>query len=311
MGLFHHQMENVIEWEETDDNVIFHKWDNNEIKGGSKLIIRPGQKAIFYYNGVIEGVFDDPGRYDIESDIVPFLSTLKGFKFGFNSGMRAEVLFVNTKEFIIPWGTQAPVNIPAPGMPGGLPIRANGTATVKVQDDQALVAKVAGVKDEFTTKDIRQRLTTVLNPILASHIQTEGKDMFNLQANSRQIAKGMQEDFDMETLKFGMTVVSMSINSFTYPKEIQDMVTKNASLGMMTDPGKYQQVAMAESMEKGDNNPAASMASQMAGMMMGMQAAQGMMNNNSQPAGKAKFCSNCGAPANGAKFCSNCGARLG
>ena len=30
--------------------------------------------------------------FDIESDIIPFLSTLKGFKFGFNSGVRAEVL---------------------------------------------------------------------------------------------------------------------------------------------------------------------------------------------------------------------------
>ena len=44
------------------------------------------------YNGKIEGIFKDEGSFDIESDIIPFLSTLKGFKFGFNSGVRAEVL---------------------------------------------------------------------------------------------------------------------------------------------------------------------------------------------------------------------------
>ena len=49
------------------------------------------------YNGKVEGVFKDEGSYDIESQIIPFLSTLKGFKFGFNSGIRAEVLFINTK----------------------------------------------------------------------------------------------------------------------------------------------------------------------------------------------------------------------
>ena len=74
------------------------KWTNKEIKKGSRLIIRPGQDAIFLYNGNIEGIFKEEGEFDIDSQIIPFLSTLKGFKFGFNSGMRAEVLFVNTKE---------------------------------------------------------------------------------------------------------------------------------------------------------------------------------------------------------------------
>ena len=71
---------------------------------GSKLVIRSGQDAIFINNGKIEGIFEDEGVYNIDSDIIPFLSTLKGFKFGFNSGMRVEVLFVNTKEFTVRWG---------------------------------------------------------------------------------------------------------------------------------------------------------------------------------------------------------------
>lgn len=84
MGLFKSQLANVVEWEEYRDDVIFYKWNNSEIKKGSRLIIRPGQDAIFLYNGVTEGVFEKEGNYDIESDIIPFLSTLKGFKFGFN-----------------------------------------------------------------------------------------------------------------------------------------------------------------------------------------------------------------------------------
>ena len=100
MGFFSNQFSNVVEWEEYRDDLIFWKWKNREIKKGSKLIIRPGQDAIFMFNGAVEGIFEDDGSYDIESQIIPFLSTLKGFKFGFNSGMRAEVLFVNTKEFM-------------------------------------------------------------------------------------------------------------------------------------------------------------------------------------------------------------------
>ncbi len=328
MGFLHKQLDNVVEWEETDPNVIFHKWDNTEIKKGSKLIIRPGQDAIFYYNGRIEGVFRDEGRFDIESDIIPFLSTLKGFKFGFDSALRAEVLFINTKEFIMQWGTQNPVNIPAPNMPGGMPIRANGTATIKVQDDEELIAKVAGVKNEFTVSDVRERIITLLNPLLMKHISSEGKDMFNLQASAIQIGNGIREDLDMETLKMGITVCSFSVNSFSYPQEVQNMINKNATINMMGDVGKYQQVAMAESMEHGGNSSAGSnaagMAGSMAGMMMGMQMAKEMVNNmngNSQaPANGAatgaatgagpKFCPECGTPTNGAKFCPECGTKL-
>ena len=57
MGLFGKQLANVVEWEEYRDDIIFWKWTNREIKKGSRLIIRPGQDAIFMYNGVIEGIF--------------------------------------------------------------------------------------------------------------------------------------------------------------------------------------------------------------------------------------------------------------
>ena len=52
MGLFGSQFLDVIEWNETRDDVIFWKWKNNEIKKNSRLIIRPGQDAIFMHNGI-------------------------------------------------------------------------------------------------------------------------------------------------------------------------------------------------------------------------------------------------------------------
>ena len=48
MGFFGRQLANVVEWEEYKDDVIFYKWYNNEIKKGSRLIIRPGQDASFF-----------------------------------------------------------------------------------------------------------------------------------------------------------------------------------------------------------------------------------------------------------------------
>ena len=338
MGFFSNQLSNVVEWEQFRDDMIFWKWDNKEIKKGSKLIIRPGQDAIFMFNGKIEGIFKDEGSFDIESQIIPFLSTLKGFKFGFNSGMRAEVLFVNTKELTVKWGTKNAINIPAPNLPGGMPIKAFGTFCCKVEDYGLLIDKIAGVKKQFTIDDVKERIMSMLDQTLMRWIVREGKDIFNLQANAYEISKGIQSDLDMEMQKIGIGITNFAIASVSYPKEIQEMATKAASQSMVNDMDKYTKMAMADSIGKGSggsgSNIAADMAGMQMGMMMGQQIANQMAQNqqqvnnqqqspqpqqpvnpqqNANPQGGnvAKFCLNCGTPNNaGSNFCPNCGTKL-
>lgn len=342
MIFFKNQFANVVEWEEFRDDMIFWKWNNDEIKKGSKLIIRPGQDAIFFDNGKIEGVFKEDGEYNIESEIIPFLSTLKGFKFGFNSGMRVEVLFVNTKEFTVRWGTQNPIMIPTPQLPGGMPIRANGTFQFKVNDYVSLIDRIAGVKDRYLVEDVKIRITSVLDQLLMKWISREGKDMFNLQANAFEIARGIREDLDMQMLELGLTITGFQVMSFNYPKEVQEMITKTASHSMVGDVQKYQQISMTDGIASGKVQGGGA-ASDMAGMMMGMNIANEMMKNMnassngsgaaSQPQGpsgtsaqqgqaappaqgaagnasKPNFCPNCGTKNEGANFCPNCGQKL-
>lgn len=262
MGFFSNQLANVVEWKEFRDDMIFWKWPNAELKKGSRLIIRPGQDAIFLNTGRIEGIFKDDGDYDIESQIIPFLSTLKGFKFGFNTNLRAEVLFINTKEFTVKWGTSNAINIPAAGMPGGMPIRAHGTLNFKVNDYIKMIDKIVGIKNEYFVEDVRLRVTAVLDQLLMKWIVKEGKDMFNLQANSFDIAQGISTDLDMELFDTGLTITGFNIMSFTYPEEIQRMINKNASQSMIGDMNRYQQVAVVDGMagSSGAGGAAADMA---------------------------------------------------
>ncbi|WP_168123024.1 SPFH domain-containing protein [Paenibacillus sp. HB172176] len=336
MMFFKDQFANVVEWEEFRDDMIFWKWSNREIKKGSKLVLRPGQDAIFVNNGKIEGIFQDDGEYNVDSQIIPFLSTLKGFKFGFNSGMRVEVLFVNTKEFTVRWGTQNPILIPTPELPGGMPIRANGTFVFKVKDYVALIDRIAGVKASYLVEDVKLRITSVLDQLLMKWISREGKDMFNLQANAHDIARGIREDLDMELLDDGMTITDFRVMSFNYPKEIQDMITKNASHSMIGNLQRYQQVSMTDGIASGKVKGGGA-ASDMAGMMMGMNIAKDMMKSmdgdrlqdsrvdadrvdagssgaraqTSSNGTKPNFCPNCGTKNEGANFCPNCGQKLG
>ena len=318
MGLFGNQLANVIEWSEYNDDTLFWKWSNNEIKKGSKLILKPGQDAIFLYNGKIEGVFEDDGEYDIQSDIIPFLSTLKGFKFGFNSGLRAEVIFINTKELTLKWGTKNAINIPAVGLPGGMPIRAFGTMSCKVDDYQILIEKISGVQRQYNIEDIKERVMSMLDQLLMKWIVREGKDMFNLQANAHEISSGIQSDLDLEMRKIGLSVTNFAVSSFNYPEEIKKMQEKAAAQSMVGDVNRYTQMAMADSMANGNTSGVASdMAQIQMGMMMGQQmvnqmggAQQSNSNTSNGNENVPKFCPNCGTKTNGAKFCPECGTKL-
>ena len=169
----------------------------------------------------------------------------------------------------------------------------------------------------------------MLDQLLMKWIVREGKDMFNLQANSFDIAKGIQEDLDMEMMKIGISITIFNISSFTYPEEIQKMVTKTASQSVVGDMGRYQQMSMLDAMANG--NGGGRTASDMAGMAMGMmmgqqmagqmqqnfagqqaqqQAAPASSGNTAAPAGGCKFCPECGTKTEGMKFCPNCGKKL-
>lgn len=334
MGL-RDQFASVVEWQQEDSGQIFWKWHGDEIKKGSRLIIHPGQDAIFLYNGRVEGIFQDEGSFDIESEIVPFLSTLKGFRFGFNSGIRAEVLFVNTKEMTEKWGTKNPINLPAEGLAGGMPIRAFGTFSCKVADYAVLIDKVAGVSDTFTIDQLRERMMSKLGQYVMKEVAAQGVNIFYLQASADVISSSICEDLDYEMRRIGIAITDFVIENVSYPEQVQQMAEKVAAQSMVQgNMDTYRQMAINNSLEKGDGaagSTAASMAGIGAGIAMGRQIAD-ELSRDSDSAGTAgegskkksagapvgtdsgkhmNFCPNCGAKLNGpGHFCPNCGAKL-
>ena len=139
--------------------------------------------------------------------------------------------------------------------------------------------------------------------------------MFNLQANSFEIAKGIKTDLDMEMIKIGLTVTTLNIENFSYPDSVQNMINKNAAYGMVGNIGNYQNVAMTEAMEKNPNSSMANMAQAGMGMQMGINMMNEMKKNMEQSSSSnntsKNTCKNCGeALSEGAKFCSNCGTKV-
>lgn len=149
--------------------------------------------------------------------------------------------------------------------------------------------------------------------------------MFNLQADARNIAKGIESDLDMDMRKLGIGISDFKIESFSYPEEIKKMQEKAAAQSMVGDMNKYAQMSAADGMAKGSRG-GSGLASDMVGLQMGMAMGQQMVNQMNMGGGGngqmnlggsmqsggtgPKFCPNCGTPATGSKFCGNCGNQL-
>lgn len=215
------------------------------------------------------------------------------------------------------WGTKQAVNLPHPSLPGGMPVRANGTFQFKVGDYEVLIEKVAGIKKQFTTEEVRDRVLSHLDQLLLQWMVKEGKDMFNLQANTAEISDGIMADLDRELSDIGLSMTGFQINSVSYPEEVQEMINKVASQSMVGDMNRYQQMAVLDSMTAGNaqgGQMAADMASMQMGMMMGQQIVNQMtqtqQGGGAQNVSGSNFCPNCGQKAGGANFCPNCGQKL-
>ncbi|MFT7620832.1 MAG: membrane protease subunit (stomatin/prohibitin family), partial [Planctomycetota bacterium] len=125
----------IVEWLDSSRDTLVHRFERygNEIKYGAKLVVREGQAAVFVNEGVIADVFE-PGTFTLETQNVPILSTLKGWKYGFASPFKAEVYFVNTRRFTdLRWGTKNPIMLRDAEF-GPIRLRAFGTYVIKVED---------------------------------------------------------------------------------------------------------------------------------------------------------------------------------
>src|SRR5262245_32500221 len=153
----------IVEWlDQTNDTLLyrFPRMDN-EIKYGAKLVVREGQVAVFVNEGQIADVFK-PGTYTLETQNMPILATLKGWKYGFHSPFKAEVYFASTRRFTdLKWGTKNPVMLRDAEF-GPVRLRSFGTYVIQMNDAAVFVRQVAGTEGVFKTDEITEQLRNII-----------------------------------------------------------------------------------------------------------------------------------------------------
>jgi len=273
----------IIEWLDTTQNTMAYRFEryNNEIKYGAKLTVRESQVAVFINEGQLADVFM-PGMYTLTTENLPILSTLKGWKYGFNSPFKAEVYFVNTKQFTdLKWGTPNPVMLRDPEF-GPIRIRAFGTYAIQVTDAAKFIRGIVGTDGNFTSEKITEQLKNIAITRFVDVIGESRIPILDLAANYNELSaycgNKIRPDFD----EYGISLTKFLVSNISLPQNVEEALDKRSSMGIIGDMNKYIQYQTGESLTAAANNPSGGGAASGMGMGMGFAMANQMMNSVGQ-----------------------------
>jgi membrane protease subunit (stomatin/prohibitin family) len=273
----------IIEWLDSSQNTMVYRFERyqNEIKNGAKLTVRESQVAVLINEGQIADIYK-PGLYTLTTQNMPVLTTLKGWKYGFNSPFLAEVYFVNTKQFTdLLWGTPNPVMLRDPEF-GPIRIRANGNYTMRISDPALFIKTIAGTDGSFTTESITNQLRNVSVTRFTDAIGESKIPVLDMASNFDEISKFCENKMKPEFLEYGIELIKFLVASIGLPENVEAALDKRSSMGIIGDMSKFTQFQVAQSMEAAANNPAGGGAAAGMGMGMGFGMANAMMGQMGQ-----------------------------
>src|SRR3954468_1888616 len=245
----------IIEWlDDSRDTLVwrFPRYEN-EIKMGAKLVVRESQTAVFVNEGQIADVYP-PGTYTLTTQNMPILSTLKGWKYGFESPWKAEVYFVNTRQFTdMKWGTQNPVIVRDPEF-GAVRLRAFGAFAMRVVDPARLLRELVGTDPQFRTEEVQEYLRQLVVGHLGSALATANVPMLDLAAKQLQIGSTLAAVLSDELATTGIAIPKFIIENISVPPEVEAALDRRTSIGVVGNLDNYTKFQAANAMEDAANN---------------------------------------------------------
>lgn len=281
----------IIEWLEDSRTLLAWRFPRyqNEIKQGAQLIVREGQLAIFVYQGQLADTFG-PGTYTLNTQNLPIMSTIQGWKYGFNSPFRSEVYFINTRPVTdLRWGTPNPITIRDPDF-GMVQVRANGLCVVRVQDPVIFLRQIIGTDSNVDVEEVTELLRREIAQAFSDLIMQTGIGAIDLQGRQTELGARLTEMVRPRVDdEFGLAIQSITMN-VSLPEEITQAMTRGVAKGVeeagwinqLNDLDRYQRAKQADAMTTAAGNPGGSGMGEMMGAGMGMAMAQQMMNQASQ-----------------------------
>ncbi len=257
----------IVEWLDSTDDTICYRFERyqNEIKNNAKLIVREGQIAVFINEGQLADVFE-PGTYTLNTQNMPILTTLKGWKYGFDSPFKAEVYFINSTLFTDEkWGTKNPITLSDDRF-GLIEIRAFGTYAFRVEDAGKFIIDIVGTDNNFTNFEINEHLKSLIATRFTDTVGQANLPIELYAANTTELSQTCKEVMEPEFLSVGISLEKFYIENVSMPEELKKEIFEYSRIDKL-DLDKLTKFKTAKAIEAAAKNEGGTAG---AGMGMGM-----------------------------------------
>lgn len=262
MGLFDfikNEFIEVIDWvDDTPDTVLYKFPDKgNKIMNGAQLTVRESQVAVFMNEGEFGDVYI-PGRHELKTSNMPITTTLKSWKYLFDSPFKVDVYFVNTKQFTnLKWGTTNPVIVRDSEF-GQVRLRAFGSYTIRVTDPKKFIKEFAGTHPWVRIESVAEQLRNAITSKLAEGLAEAKISLLDISANFTEIGDNLKPLFQKEFDTWGIELGQFYIENVSIPEEVEKMLDKTTQLNMLKDKlNQFNQMQGGIALEQLANNPGA------------------------------------------------------
>src|SRR5690349_18660857 len=273
------QFIDIIQWTDDSRDTLSYRFpdEDKEIKRGAQLIVRESQVAQFVYLGQFGDTFG-PGKHELVTDNIPVLSTLRGWKYGFESPFKADVYFINTRLFTgNKWGTANPVMMRDADF-GVVRLRAFGTYDFRVVEPRLFLKEVVGTDQNFRVDEFADTMRSRLVSVFTDSLATAKIAALDVASRYSELGDALLPVINpVVTAKYGIEIASFVIENVSVPPEVEEAIDKRSSMSAIGNLNDYVKYQMGQGMAKGSGGGPGGAAAEMA---IGFGMAQEMMKQN-------------------------------
>ena len=198
--------------------LLIWKQPEEDFNTNSRLVVMPGESAIFVKSGTIEEVFSESGTYKLTTQNYPFISRIRNAVSGGISMFNCVVYFVRAADSQeILWGASSPILVRDTVHNIRTEVLARGAYKVRITDPAAFLQKLVGSGLRFETqKDLDSYFSNELQSVIRSQValllNNYNGELIGLDEHLEELSQQVTPLLDRTFREYGLTCVRFSLS---------------------------------------------------------------------------------------------------
>lgn len=207
-------MAGIVELKSFSDGLIVKRIGSSTHEFGTQLIVRETQEALFLNQGKLL-LSLDPGRYTIDSSIIPGAETLLP---GGLKSLQSEIWYLNKRvNTNYRWGTGAPVEHFDPEFGIMIPIGAFGSFESYINDFEKFFRQCVGTQYSYSTTElenhVRPFIQREVKTLIAAECRSSG--VYSMSGALSELSSKILKLLEPKAIEFGIKIRDFYIQSLS------------------------------------------------------------------------------------------------